>query len=279
MIRSRTIPVEEGVSLHVEEAGSGRPIVFLHGVWASTRFFARQLDHFGRRHRAVAIDFRGHGRSTMSPKDQTIATYARDVKAVMAALGLEHPVLVGWSMGAFVIWDYVRQFGPEGIAAVVVVDQAPSDLRSASEPEGLIPIEGLAAWHHRTLTDRAALVHEIVPMMFAEPPSAEDHGWMHAEMCRAPEVVAAAILVDQTFQDYRDVAAGFPIPTLVCHGERTHQPKASLRWIATAARQGEAREFPGCGHALFLEAPDAFNATVEAFVERVAAGSRGYQPA
>ncbi|MSP82456.1 MAG: alpha/beta hydrolase [Alphaproteobacteria bacterium] len=269
MVRSGSIEVAPGVALHYEESGTGRPIVFIHGVWASSRFFARQLDHFGRRFHAVALDLRGHGRSAMTLKEQTVATYARDLKSFLERLGLVRPILVGWSMGAFVIWDFVRQFGPGDIAAVVVVDQAPSDLRSAAEPEGMIGIEFLAVLHRRTLDDRAALVHELIPMIFAHPPAAADHRWLHAEMCRAPEVIAAAILVDQTFQDYRDVLDGFPIPTLVCYGERGTQPKASLRWIAAAARQGDAVEFKGCGHSLFIEDPAAFNATVEAFIAKV----------
>ncbi len=269
MPRSDRVSVESGVELHYLAAGSGHPLVFIHGVWASARFFAPQLAALGRRYQAIAVDLRGHGRSTMTLKDQSVAVYARDLKAFLDRLAIEQPVLIGWSMGAFVIWDYVRQFGPKGIAAAVVVDQAPSDFKSAEEPNALITIEALADWHRRALTDRAALVHDLIPMMFAQRPAAAEHSWMFEEMTRQPEVIAAAILVDQTFQNYRDVIAGFPIPTLVCYGEKTHQPKDRLRWIAEAARSGEAREFKNCGHCLFLEAPAEFNDAVAAFVDRV----------
>jgi pimeloyl-ACP methyl ester carboxylesterase len=270
MRRSGRVAVGDGVELHYVDEGDGRPLVFIHGIWASARFFDRQVADLGRRFRAIAVDLRGHGQSSMTLKDQTVAVYARDVKAFLGRMGIERPVLVGWSMGAFVIWDYVRQFGRDGIAAVVVVDQAPSDFRSPNEPDGLITVDALAAWHRRLLTDRAALMHDVIPMMFSRPPAQPVHRWMHEEMTRPPEAIAAAILVEQTFQDYRDVIDGFPIPTLVCYGESSPQPKASMRWIADAALAGEAREFAGCGHCLFLESPDEFNRAIAAFIDRVA---------
>ena len=268
MRRSATLSIAAGVELHFLAEGSGRPLVFIHGLWASGRFFDHQLTGLGRRHRAIAVDLRGHGRSTMTLRDQTVSVYAQDLRMFLDRLAVEQPVLIGWSMGAFVIWDYVRQFGPEGIAAAVIVDQAPSDFRSAAEPDALITVEALADWHRRALTDHAALMRDVIGMMFAEPPPETDRRWMLEEMMRQPEVIAAAILVDQTFQNYCDVIKEFPIPTLVCYSEKTQQPRNRLRWIAEAARRGEAHEFRNCGHCLFLEASEEFNDVVAGFVDR-----------
>ncbi len=272
MSRTGKIVVDDGVELFYRDSGRGRPIVFIHGIWASSRFFDHQIEALSRRFRVVAFDLRGHGQSAMTLKGQTIGTYARDLGALLKALRIEKPVLVGWSLGAFVIWEFIRRFGPGDIAGTVIIDQAPTDLKSAAEPDGLISVETLAAWHRRTLEDRAGLVNDLIPMMFAHPPAEHDQRWMFEEMTRAPEAIAAAILVEQTFQDYRDVLDGCPLPTLVCYGERSPQPKASMAWIARAARSGESREFKDCGHCLFLEASEEFNGTVEAYVERLPGG-------
>src|SRR5262245_41692493 len=120
MRRSDRVSIGDEVELHYLAEGSGRQLVFIHGVWACARFFDLQLSALGRRFRTIAIDLRGHGQSTMTLKDQSVAVYARDLKRFLERLAIEQPVLIGWSMGAFVIWDYVRQFGPEGIAAAVV---------------------------------------------------------------------------------------------------------------------------------------------------------------
>ena len=51
-----------GVTLHLVDEGEGRPIVFIHGVMMSSRFFDRQIVHVSSRARMIAPDLRGHGR-------------------------------------------------------------------------------------------------------------------------------------------------------------------------------------------------------------------------
>src|SRR5215831_19244308 len=73
MPRSDRISVEPGVELHYLTSGTGRPLVFIHGIWASARFFAPQLTALGRNYRTIALDLRGHGQSAMTLKDQSVA--------------------------------------------------------------------------------------------------------------------------------------------------------------------------------------------------------------
>jgi non-heme chloroperoxidase len=82
----------------------------------SGRFFSRQLSELSRRHRVIALDLRAHGRSEEVHVGHTLPAYARDLHAAIAGLGLSDVVLVGWSMGAFVVWDYLDQFTGEGVA-------------------------------------------------------------------------------------------------------------------------------------------------------------------
>ncbi|WP_460337984.1 alpha/beta fold hydrolase, partial [Streptomyces sp. O3] len=57
----------------------------------------------------------------------TISQYARDIREFLNAIELDHVVLAGWSMGAFVVWDYLNQFGNDNIQAAVIIDQSASD--------------------------------------------------------------------------------------------------------------------------------------------------------
>ena len=60
-----------------------------------------------------------------SPRTTPTGTlWADDVAAIISQLGLDRPVLVGWSYGAFVISDYVRTHGAERIAAIEFVEGA-----------------------------------------------------------------------------------------------------------------------------------------------------------
>ncbi len=97
------ISTPDGVKLHVEEVGSGTPIVFVHEYAGDYRSWEPQLRHFSRQHRCVTYSQRGYPPSDV-PSDP--ARYSQDlarddVIAVMDALGIEKAHVVGHSMGAY----------------------------------------------------------------------------------------------------------------------------------------------------------------------------------
>jgi pimeloyl-ACP methyl ester carboxylesterase len=105
------VPVDQDVSLSVRvwESAAGldrTPFVLLHGI-ASTAVawdgVARRLATAGRT--ACAIDFRGHGLSDRPDHGYDVATLGSDVAAAVAGLRLERPILVGHSLGAWVILE------------------------------------------------------------------------------------------------------------------------------------------------------------------------------
>ncbi len=77
-----------GVELYYEDVGSGDAVVLVHGVWMSSRCFAPQLEGLADRHRVLALDLRGHGRSEHATSGHTVAQYARDLRAFLEALEL-----------------------------------------------------------------------------------------------------------------------------------------------------------------------------------------------
>jgi len=113
-----------GLRLHVREWGpaDGPPILLIHGLSQSHLCWARQYESaLAEEFRLVAYDLRGHGMSEapLEPEHYTDgALWADDVAAIIDQLGLERPVLVGWSYGGFVICDYLRDHGQDRIAAI-----------------------------------------------------------------------------------------------------------------------------------------------------------------
>jgi pimeloyl-ACP methyl ester carboxylesterase len=93
----------DGVSLAVEEAGSGLPVVLLHGLTATRRYVvmgSKMLERSG--HRVIAYDARGHGRSSPAAErtQYEYGSLVGDLEAVLDGLGVERAVLAGASMGA-----------------------------------------------------------------------------------------------------------------------------------------------------------------------------------
>src|SRR5262245_2188763 len=97
------ISAPDGVKLHVEEVGSGTPVVFVHEYAGDYRSWEPQVRHFCRQHRCVTYSQRGYPPSDV-PSDP--ARYSQDsarddVIAVMDSLGIDKAHVVGHSMGAY----------------------------------------------------------------------------------------------------------------------------------------------------------------------------------
>jgi pimeloyl-ACP methyl ester carboxylesterase len=75
------------------------------------RFFGHQVPTFARENRAIALDWRGHGRSSQVHTGHTLPQYAQDLQHFIQKLKLTDVVLVGWSMGALVMREYLKTFG------------------------------------------------------------------------------------------------------------------------------------------------------------------------
>ncbi|HUI60098.1 MAG TPA: alpha/beta hydrolase [Steroidobacteraceae bacterium] len=269
-MNAATVDVGNGVRLYYEERGEGPVLLFVHGMWGTCRFFHKQFAGLSERFRLIALDLRGHGRSSMTLEDQTVPSYARDLRAFIDALGLREFIGVGWSMGALVWWDYYLQFGVAGLRGLIDIDQPPSDWRSPEIPGGLLDVAALRDWHYRLQTDRNGLMRDVIPMMFARPPGAADTAWMLDEMTRAPAVIAAAEMIDQSLREYQHMLFDYPVPTLACTGAHSAQPRAGMQMIVDRVRQGRLQVFEGCGHCLFLEDAPAFNRGVAEFVAELA---------
>ena len=101
--RIHTIATLDGGSLHVEECGTGRPVVLLHGHGANLGIFAplaSQLMAGGRR--VVAVDHRGFGRSSPVPSTFGFDGLVDDLATVLGVLDLRGAIVVGHSMGGAV---------------------------------------------------------------------------------------------------------------------------------------------------------------------------------
>jgi pimeloyl-ACP methyl ester carboxylesterase len=255
--------------LHYEEAGSGPAVVLVHGVWMSAACFGPQLEALADRYRVVALDLRGHGLSEHTPHGHTVAQYARDLHAFLEVMGIAEAVVVGWSMGAMVVWDYVRQFGVERLRGAVFVDQSPSDYRWPDWPHGFFDFEALCQTMTAVQTDRASVLDGFVPALFkAEPPPPELAALIRQETSRLPESIAGAIIFDQTVQDYRDVLPAVTVPALVCTGrDEKLVPVVAEEYVVERLPNARLVVFEESGHCPFLEEPEEFNRVLADFVE------------
>lgn len=88
--------------LHRSTAGDGAPVLFLHGIGASSSVWAEQSARLARDHRTLAVDLRGHGRSPSPPGPWTLAEIADDVAGCLTEETAEPAHVVGHSAGGVI---------------------------------------------------------------------------------------------------------------------------------------------------------------------------------
>ena len=257
-----------GADLYYEDCGEGQPIVFLHGAWAGLRFFEPQLTGLADKYRTVAVDFRGHGRSEKTEDGHTVSEYARDVEAFLDQRDLSNAVVVGWSLGALVAWEYVKQFGTGGIRGMVNVDMEAAPGHGGDGEGPTYDRDRLWDVHVGIQTDHLAAIERGIGKWLKDAPSDRLRTVILDEDSRCPPLVKSAIIFDATMRDYREILPTVDVPMLVCAG-------ADEKWRVvdvverTAELVSDARFelFEESGHCLTLEEPDRFNQVVGQFID------------
>jgi pimeloyl-ACP methyl ester carboxylesterase len=113
--------VVNGVRLHYLTAGSGDPIVLLHGYAETAHMWLRILPQLARTHSVIAPDLRGADQSSKPDGGYTKAEMARDIQALVKKLGGGPIRLVGHDIGLMVAYAYAAQF-PAEVERIVLMD-------------------------------------------------------------------------------------------------------------------------------------------------------------
>src|SRR5437879_3497178 len=106
---------------YTDEGGGDPPMLFVHGYTCDSHDWSWQLAHFAADHRVIAVDLRGHGRSSVPESGYDCRTFAEDLAALLRTLGCAPVVAVGHSMGGLVVSALAVEH-PDLVQAVVAVD-------------------------------------------------------------------------------------------------------------------------------------------------------------
>ena len=263
----RTAPLPGGHLAYVEQ-GSGRPVVLLHGGALDHRMWAPQLDHLGDRHRVVAVDARGHGRSSTPTAP---FRHADDLAALLEQLGIAHATLVGLSMGGGTAVDTAVEY-PGLVDALVISGVGTSD------PDFRDPwvLEIFRTWQRTQEAGDAAGWLDAF-MLFAPGPhrtlSDVDPGVTSALRGMAEDTLAAHIreghvVLPSPVPGVRSRALGITAPTLALVGGLDADDHIRMaRELADALPHGRTRTIDGTAHYPNLEKPGDFNKALDAFLD------------
>ena len=268
-----------GLRLHVREWGQadGPPILFIHGWSQNHLCWAKQYESaLADEFRLVAYDLRGHGMSDapLEPEHYTDAKlWADDVAAIVDALRLEQPVLVGWSYGAFVICDYVRAYGQQRVAAINFVEGA-TKLGEAAFGTfiGAGFLDHFVDATADDLPTNIAAMRSFVNVCASKPLPADEFETALSWNIVVPARIRANLAARQI--DCDDVLSTLEVPLLVTQGRAdTVVLPAMAEHILEACPTAEASWYDGIGHMPHLQEPARFNRELAQLTRRIRAGS------
>lgn len=240
--------------------GEGKPIILIHGWSQSKEVFAPQVEELSKNYTVVSFDLRGHGESERTQTGLTLNKLAKDLKELIEHLKFDKVLLAGWSMGASTIFNYVKDYGVEYLAGIVLFDMTPKLLNDDKWNLGL--------WHgeytlDQALVDMTTIANDFAD--FAEPFFKRAAPYMNKEMLdmamvetmkNTPHVMNAFWLA-MAVNDYRDMLPNMTVPTVIAYGGNSTLYSAdTAKYLNEQIPNSKLEEFPQCTHLLVMEDPD-----------------------
>ena len=235
-------------------------ILFVPGWTMPAWIWEKQIAHFSKTHRVVAMDPRSQGESQQTTEGHYPAARARDIKAVVDQVKLAPVVLVGWSMGVTEIASYVDQFGTADLAGLVLVDGI-----AGSDPEHA---PGFLQWVAGFQRDRQKATDGFVRFMYMNPAVKADEAYLQRVIQASlgtPTNTGAALFLGMITTDNRPALAKIDKPTLIVVARSPWLPFYEDLHKRIAGSQFAVMD--NVGHALFVDDAERFNLLLEKFLE------------
>ncbi len=265
------MPYQEinGIRLRYETWGVGEtPLLLLHGLGSSADDWFMQLPAFAPYFRCVAVDLRGHGLSDKPDGPYSVALFAADAAALLSALGAAPAHVLGLSLGGMVAQQLAIAY-PHLVRSLVLINTLPG----IWPPSWHIVRVGLrrlsAPWRRRSMAEQAA---RVAADLFPRPQQAFLRAQVQARLAsNDPEAYRKATLAVAAFRPGNSLRR-IVCPVLIIAGEEDRVvPRLYQERLRRALPGAEFIRLPGVGHASNVEAPDAVNEAVLAFLRRLEA--------
>jgi len=258
-----------GANLYYEDQGSGpETIVFAHSLLFSLRMFADQVEVLKDKYRCVSLDFRGQGKSEVSPNGYDMDSLTEDWASFIREMDCGPCHFVGFSMGGFVGQRLAIRHS-QLLKSLILVD-------TSSEPE---PPQNMPRYRLMTFVARwfglKLLVGQVMPIMFGQAflkdPNRKDlkRRWENELTSNHRIGVTRAVKGVLNRQGITGQIAQIKMPTLILIGEED---------VATAPAKSEKMhqlidgsqlvKIPRAGHMSPVEEPELVNNALTQFLNQ-----------
>ena len=255
-------------NIFVEQKGSGRPLLLIHGFPFNHEMWQPQIDTLSNQVRVIAPDLRGHGQSPPTEGPYPMDVLADDCADILEALEVDQPAVVcGLSMGGYISFAFYRRY-PQLVAGMILAaTRAGADSEEAktnrdnaaqltkqhgSQPviDSMLPI----VMAPRTYQDRPELVSQVAGIMESTSPSG----------------MISALMGMKSRPDSTPTLGQIGVPTLIVHGADDQIiPVSESEAMHTGIQGSNLEIIPDAGHLPNLEQTQLFNQAVEDFLSQL----------
>jgi pimeloyl-ACP methyl ester carboxylesterase len=263
---------DDGVTLSVEEVGSGTPILFIHEFAGNRSSWQPQVAHFASTHRCISYSARGYPPSEVPTSADSYSQMraVADAVNVLDELSVDRAHLVGLSMGGFCAL-HLGLDHPDRVTSLVLASvgygAAPErqDVfrRDCESMAALLDSEGPAAYAERYSTGPARV------QLQAKDAAAWD-GFRQLLASNSGPGMALTMrgvqMARPSLYDLSSTLQRVQIPTLLLVGAEDVEALEASAMLARTVPASQLVVLPNSGHTLNLEEPTVFNRLVDGFL-------------
>lgn len=254
-----------GIRMRAMIAGSGPPLLLVHGFPLSHKMWLPQVEYFQSRYTVIAPDLRGFGDSDISPGIVTMEQHARDLNSLLEILKIEDPVsFCGLSMGGYIAWEFWKYFA-DRLNALILCDTR-ADADSEEGINNRLKMADLVLRHGPEAISAAMIPNLLSEFSQQKQPHISENLISMIEATNS-EGIAASQKGMAARSDYSNQIENIRIPTLFIVGseDRLTPPEVMLRMSSQVpgSKYFEVREV---GHMAPMEAPEAVNEEIDHFL-------------
>lgn len=274
--------MHDNTDIYYAEEGSGSPVIMLHGWKASSDVFETVSGMLQDSFRCIRYDHRGHKRSQVPCRPPQMKDLADDLNEIIQTLcPTEKPVLIGWSMGAATVLEYVKRYGCGMIDRIILVDLSPCMLNDENwhlgRAVGTYTVEQLEEDLLIMSTDFRSFMrryYEAGNPHFRERSQEQQEDMITERLSGFDTWVLTSLWESLCRADYRSMLSNITVPVAVFYAGilPSCQPKAAEYYAQTIPGGAYCFEFRNASHALITEYPKLFVQKVRDFVIE---GTRG----
>jgi pimeloyl-ACP methyl ester carboxylesterase len=252
-----------GIDISYLRAGSGPPLIMLHGIGGNAAQFHNQIAGLGDTWTVASWDAPGYGDSGDPGVDWLMADYADTLAGWIDALGFDSVNLLGQSWGGVLAQTFIGRY-PDRVRSLVLSDTSMGG-RSQPDAERLASLNArLSALESMT---PAQMAKARTPAVLGPNPSAAQFREAEAMMAQIRPAGYRQAAIALAEADTRSVHASITVATLILAGEHDRIVPPSTAAALQAAIPGAGLvTIPGVGHLSGQEDPETYNSALRAFL-------------